>query len=46
MELTELDLLIQAKETLSCIPILNQSVEYENINFKTDLFLVENKWKI
>lgn len=34
MEITELDLLIKAKETLSCIPIVNQSVEYENINFK------------
>ncbi len=34
MELTELDALIQAKQTLSCIPILKQSVEYENIIFK------------
>tara|TARA_B100000424_G_scaffold267969_1_gene261835 strand:- start:384 stop:839 length:456 start_codon:yes stop_codon:yes gene_type:complete len=33
MEFTELDLLIQAKETLSCIPINKQSVEYENVNF-------------
>lgn len=34
MEYTELDLLIQAKETLSCIPVLKQSVEYENVSFK------------
>lgn len=39
MEVTELDLLIKAKETLSCIPIVNQSVEYENINFKINYLI-------
>lgn len=39
MELTELDALIQAKETLSCIPRDKQSVEYESINFKINCII-------
>ena len=39
MEFTELDILIKVKETLSCIPIDKQSVEYENINFKINCLI-------
>mgnify|MGYP001328979740 CR=1 FL=1 len=39
MEFNELDVLIKVKETLSCIPIDKQSVEYENINFKINCLI-------